>query len=63
MIDGQQRLTTVVIFMSCLHHELMSRTDVPDEFYQEMQKCKFLNTTTLDFWNERHHMEQMTNAN
>ena len=31
MIDGQQRLTTVVIFMSCLHHELMSRTDVPDE--------------------------------
>ena len=31
VIDGQQRLTTVVIFMSCLHHELMSRTDVPDD--------------------------------
>ena len=27
-LDGQQRLTTVVIFMSCLHHELISRTDV-----------------------------------
>lgn len=31
VIDGQQRLTTVVIFMSCLYHELMSRTDVPDD--------------------------------
>ena len=31
VIDGQQRLTMVVIFMSCLHHELISRTDVPDD--------------------------------
>ena len=31
VIDGQQRLTTVVIFMSCLHHELISRTDVYDK--------------------------------
>lgn len=42
---------------------LLSLSNDADGFYKELQKCKYMNTTTLDFWNERHNMEQMTNPN
>lgn len=42
VIDGQQRLTTVVIFMSCLLHELMSRTDVPDDVCLDELRMTYL---------------------
>ena len=32
IIDGQQRMTTVVIFMSCIVRALKSRLDLPDSF-------------------------------
>lgn len=37
LIDGQQRLTTVVIFFSCLKHALENRSDLPDN-----KICKLL---------------------
>lgn len=42
---------------------LLSLSNDADGFYKELMRCKHLNTTTLDFWNERHHMEQISNAN
>lgn len=42
VIDGQQRLTTVVIFMSCMYHALKSRQDVPDEICLEELRMTYL---------------------
>ena len=36
---------------------LLSLSTDADCFYQELTKCKFASTTTLDFWNERHNIE------
>lgn len=36
---------------------LLSLSRDADGFYNELKRCKYLNTTTLDFWNERHYME------
>lgn len=38
---------------------LLSLSTDADSFYQELTKCKFASTTTLDFWNERHNIEQI----
>ena len=42
VIDGQQRLTTVVIFMSCLHHELKSRSDLPKDVCLDELRMTYL---------------------
>lgn len=42
VIDGQQRLTTVVIFMSCLHHELKSRSDLPEDVCLDELRMTYL---------------------
>lgn len=38
---------------------LLSLSTDADSFYQELTKCKCVSTTTLDFWNERHNIEQI----
>ena len=42
IIDGQQRLTTVVIFFSSLLGILEKRSDLPDEFYLSDEKGYYL---------------------
>lgn len=40
---------------------LLSLSTDADSFYQELIKCKYVSTSTLDFWNERKNIEQMKN--
>lgn len=39
---------------------LLSLSSDADSFYQELTKCKYVSTTTIDFWNERYNLRQMT---
>ena len=51
LIDGQQRLTTVVIFFSCLKHELEKRRDLNDSKVCKLlanQYYVMLSTSVLD---------------
>lgn len=38
---------------------LLSLSNDADSLYQELTKCKYASTTTLDFWNERKNMEKI----
>ena len=39
---------------------LLSLSSDANSFYQELTKCKYVSTTTIDFWNERYNLRQMT---
>ena len=38
---------------------LLSLSTDADSFYQELTKCKYASTSTLDFWNERKNIEKI----